>query len=316
MKCLVTGVAGFIGSHLTERLIKDGYKVTGIDKFTNYYSRKLKENNLKNLTASKKFVFIEGDILKLNLKKIVNDVDYIYHLAAQPGVRASWGDKFKIYINDNILATQVLLEEIKNNKKLKKIVFASSSSIYGDTKILPINEEVLPKPISPYGVTKLAAERLCYLYWKSHRVPVVSLRYFSVYGPWQRPDMAFNIFINNILSGKSLPIFDALSTRDFTYISDIVKGTILAAKSDFTGEVFNLGGGNRISLGEVIKKISSIMNITPKLDIKGSQKGDVKHTWANISKAKRLLGYKPSVDIDEGLVEEVKWLTKIRNDVL
>lgn len=308
MRCLITGVAGFIGSHLAERLIKDRYKVIGIDKFTDYYSRKLKENNLKNLIASKKFAFIEGDILKLNLKKIVNSVDYIYHLAAQPGVRASWGDKFKVYVDNNILATQVLLEEIKDNKKLKKIVFASSSSIYGDTKILPINEKVLPKPVSPYGVTKLAAESLCYLYWKSYGVPVVSLRYFSVYGPRQRPDMAFNIFANNILSGKPLPIFDVLSTRDFTYVSDIVQGTILAGKSDFTGEIFNLGGGNRISLGEVIKKISSIMNIMPKLDIKGFQKGDVKHTLADITKAKKLLGYKPLVDVDEGLKAQIKWV--------
>jgi UDP-glucose 4-epimerase len=313
MKCLVTGAAGFIGSHLSERLIKDGYDVIGIDKFTSYYSRKLKENNLKDLVQNKKFTFLKGDILKLNLKRIVKDVDYIYHLAAQPGVRASWGSNFKVYIDNNVLATQVLLEAIKDNKNLKKFVFASSSSIYGDTVFLPINEEVLPKPVSPYGVTKLSAENLCYLYWKNYGVPVVSLRYFSVYGPRQRPDMAFNIFINNILKGKPLPIFDENSTRDYTYVSDIVNGTILSAKSNFTGEVFNLGGGNRISLKEVIAIISSIMGIKPKFEIRGSQKGDVNHTWADITKAKKLLNFIPKVKIEEGLRQEIDWIKDLKD---
>lgn len=309
MRSIVSGVAGFIGSHLAERLLNEGHKVIGIDKFTPYYSRKIKEDNIKTLLANKNFTFIGQDIIKLKIKKISKDADYIFHLAAQAGVRASWGKDFKIYVDNNISATQVLLESLKENKNLKKLVFASSSSVYGDTKDLPIKEDTLPVPVSPYGVTKLAAEKLCYLYCKNYGVPVVSLRYFSVYGPRQRPDMAFNIFIRKLLAREPLPVFnEGKSTRDFTYVADIVSANILAAKNKVVGEVFNIGGGSRISLNNVIMELEDILKVKPDLQLKENQKGDVQHTWADISKAKKILGYEPKVKIKEGLTEEVKWL--------
>lgn len=192
MRALVTGCAGFIGSHLVDRLLDMGYEVIGIDCFTDYYSRWIKERNLENVLKNERFKFIERDILELDLEKIIDGVDYVFHEAAQAGVRKSWGDDFKIYVDNNILATQKLLEACKD-KNIKKFVFASSSSVYGDVEKLPMREDYYPKPLSPYGASKLACEGLCYLYWKNYGVPTISLRYFTVYGERQRPDMALSL---------------------------------------------------------------------------------------------------------------------------
>jgi UDP-glucose 4-epimerase len=247
---LVTGVAGFIGSHLAEELLHRGYSVVGIDCFTDYYPREIKETNLANLMVNENFKFIKADLLDVNFKDL--NVDYIFHMAAQPGVRASWGKSFQVYVKDNILVTQKLLEDFLDSE-IKKFVFASSSSVYGDVAELPIREDALPKPISPYGVTKLAAENLCHLYWKNYGIPIVSLRYFTVYGPRQRPDMAIHKFVKAMLEDKEIVIYgDGNQTRDFTYISDAVEGTILAAKSNLEGEVFNIGGGSRTSVNQII----------------------------------------------------------------
>src|SRR5437660_5044802 len=193
MKCLVTGAAGFIGSHLSETLVQQGDSVLGIDCFTDYYPRRIKAANLRRLRTKKNFRFVEADLSSARLSPILIGVENIFHLAAQPGVRASWGKSFSHYVKDNIVATQRLLEAVKE-APIKKFVYASSSSIYGDSELLPTPEDSLPKPVSPYGATKLAGENLCHVYFRNHSVPVVALRYFTVYGPRQRPDMAFSIF--------------------------------------------------------------------------------------------------------------------------
>jgi UDP-glucose 4-epimerase len=310
-KILVTGCAGFIGSHLSERLCEEGALVIGVDRFSDYYSRNFKEKNLENLQQIENFKLIEADLLDLDLEKIVSDVDYIFHEAAQAGVRASWGAQFEVYLRDNILATQKLLEACKSTSRLKKFVFASSSSVYGDTPELPMHEDSILKPVSPYGSSKLAAENLCYLYWKNFGVPTVSLRYFTVYGPRQRPDMAFHRFIKAMLIGDKIEIYgDGKQTRDFTYVSDAVNATISAVNAP-PGEVFNIGGGSRVALIEIIRLLEEIIGKKPNVVFSSEQKGDVKHTFAQTEKAKRLLGFKPSFSLKDGLEEEVKWLKNI-----
>jgi UDP-glucose 4-epimerase len=308
MKAIVTGCAGFIGSHLAGRLLEEGFDVIGIDCFTDYYSRKLKEQNISEIQSNENFEFIEKDLLQIDMPDLLNGVDYIFHQSAQAGVRASWGDSFKIYCDNNILATQKLLEGCKGTK-VKKFVYGSSSSVYGDTESLPMKETDMPRPVSPYGVSKLAGEHLCYLYWKNFGVPTISLRYFTVYGPRQRPDMAFHKFIKAIFNGERITIYgDGEQTRDFTYVLDIVNANILAAKSDYCGEVFNIGGGARISLMDVIKELEKIIGKKAILDYIEQQKGDVRDTYADIAKAKKLLGYNPRVSIEEGLRQEVNWI--------
>jgi nucleoside-diphosphate-sugar epimerase len=251
MKALATGCAGFIGSHLTERLLEQGYDVIGIDCFTDYYPREIKEANVANALAHSNFKLIEEDILEMDNYP---EVDFVFHVAAQAGVRASWGMSFEIYTRNNIEATQKLLEFYKDTS-LKKFVYASSSSVYGDAK-LPMREDSLLKPVSPYGVTKLAGENLCYLYWKNYNVPTVSLRYFTVYGPRQRPDMAIHKFVKAILNDEEIAVFgDGSQTRDFTYVDDAVEANIFAANNDIVGEVFNVGGGSKISVHKLIGEI-------------------------------------------------------------
>ncbi len=310
MKVLVTGCAGFIGSHVSEALVKKGDEVIGIDCFTDYYPRKIKEKNIANLTKKQNFRFIEGNILKLDLKDLLKNINCIIHEAAQAGVRASWGQSFRIYVDNNILATQKLLEAAKNSE-IKKFVYASSSSVYGDVNTLPMKETDKPKPVSPYGVSKLAGEYLCYLYWKNFNLPTISLRYFTVYGERQRPDMAFHRFIKAILENKKITMYgDGNQTRDFTYISDIVNATISAAESSISGEVFNIGGGIRTSLAEIICLLEKLIGKKAKTEYVKKQMGDVKHTLADIRKAKNILDYKPTMKIEEGLKKEIEWIKK------
>ena len=312
MRSLVTGVAGFIGSHLAERLIKEGHEVVGIDCFIDYYARSIKEKNLKELLQVSGFTFLEGNLLEVNLSDLLVGVDYIFHQAAQAGVRSSWGDEFEIYISNNILATQKLLEACKHSD-IRRFIYASSSSVYGDSEELPLRERSLLKPVSPYGVTKLAAEHLCYSYWKNYQVPVISLRYFTVYGPRQRPDMAFHRFVRAILDGGEIEIYgNGEQTRDFTFISDAVSGNILAMKNNAEGEIFNIGGGSRVSVNEVLDIIQNIAGKTAKIVYRDVQKGDVRHTLADTNKAKKHLGYIPEVDLKTGLKEEWKWLKQFK----
>lgn len=309
---LITGVAGFIGSNLAKELLVRGEEVIGIDCFTDYYPRYLKEKNIKDIIEDENFEFIEADLLELDLRELLSGVDYVYHQAAQAGVRASWGKNFDIYTDNNIRVTQKLLEAAKDSGILK-FVYASSSSVYGDTDELPMKETNRLQPVSPYGVSKLAAEHLCYLYWKNFGVPTVSLRYFTVFGEGQRPDMAFHIFIRDILTGEPVRVFgDGRQSRNFTHVSDIVRANLLAATSEVAGEVFNIGGdGEGILLIDAIRMIENIIGQKAEIEYKPVAKGDVRHTAADCTRAKEVLGYEPVVSFKEGLTREIEWLKEI-----
>jgi nucleoside-diphosphate-sugar epimerase len=316
MNTIVTGAAGFIGSNLSEKLLVSGHRVIGIDSFLDYYPRQVKESNLAKLKKIPGFEFREKDILQADWKSLLEGTEAVFHLAAQAGVRASWSKNFVVYTKNNIEATQLILEEAKNFP-LKKFVFASTSSVYGDTEDIPMKEVSLVKPVSPYGVTKLAAEELCYLYWKSYGVPCVSLRYFTVYGPGQRPDMAFYRFLLAQLEGRSITIFeDGNQTRDFTYIDDIVSGTILASQKGKEGETYNLGGGSRITVNEVLKILGEITGKVPEIRFSEKQKGDMRHTFASTERARQDLGYTPRVSLREGLKNEYEWLRDLHEKKL
>ena len=308
MKTLVTGAAGFIGSHLAERLLQDGHEVCGVDKFLKNYPRQWKEQNLSGLLRHPRFRFIEGDLVRLSLPELIDETVYVFHLAAQPGVRASWGREFDQYTHNNVLATQKLLEACKGGR-IQKFVFASSSSVYGDTTDLPMRENGVTRPVSPYGMTKLAGEHLCYLYYKAFQVPVVSLRYFTVYGPRQRPDMGFHIFMRSLLLDEELPLYDdGEQTRDFTFYSDIVSGTLAAAQYPGLGEIFNLGGGCRTTLNEALQTLETIAGKKLRMKKLPRQAGDVRHTEAELGRARDRLGFNPRVGLVEGLRQEWEWL--------
>jgi len=309
MKYLVTGCAGFIGSCLAERLLNEGYSVIGLDCFSDYYDPLLKRRNLSVLQAYERFIFHEFDLLKTDFAPLLDGIDGIYHTSGQPGVRGSWGQQFHLYVRNNIEATQHLLETIKTMQKPLKVVYSSSSSIYGNTENLPTTEQSLPQPYSPYGMTKLAAEHLCMLYHANYGLPTVSLRYFTVYGPRQRPDMAFHIFMKSMLQGNPISVLgDGSQTRDFTYVDDIVDANLLAMQKPIEGEVFNIGGGCRISLIEVIQLLQDITGIQPEIVKRTRFQGDVKDTWADTTKAQKLLGYQPKVSLRDGLQREWEWM--------
>jgi len=310
LRCVVTGCAGFIGSHLSEALVQRGHEVVGIDCFTDYYPRPAKESNLSALRLSPHFAFIEANLLEYDLSRLLEGVDYVFHQAAQAGVRASWGQNFSVYTENNVLATQRLLEEAKA-LPIKRLVYASSSSIYGDAKELPVTEETLPQPISPYGVTKLAAEHLCRLYWVNFRVPTVSLRYFTVYGPRQRPDMAFHKFFRAILKGDEITLYgDGDQTRDFTFVSDAVAANLACMDAPVSGDLFNVGGGSRISVNRVLELMQSISGREARIRRIDDQKGDVRHTFADTTRAREALGFSPSVSTEEGLRREWEWICR------
>ncbi|WP_099191507.1 NAD-dependent epimerase/dehydratase family protein [Tepidibacter mesophilus] len=307
MKALVTGCAGFIGSTLSERLLDEGFEVIGIDSFTDYYSKDIKEFNLKNLILNDKFTLVSENLVICDLKKYL-DVDYVFHQAGQPGVRGSWGYDFEEYIYNNISATQKLLEESKEFD-IKKIVYASSSSVYGNINTVPMKETQITKPYSPYGVTKLAAENLCDLYSKNYGLPVISLRYFTVYGPRQRPEMAISTFIKNILNDKPICIYgDGNQGRDFTYVDDIVDANIKAAYSDIKSDIFNVGSQSPIKLIDLVKIIEKLIDKKANINYLDFEKGDVKDTYSDISKIRKFLGYKCEFDIEKGIHEQIKYI--------
>ena len=308
MKSLVTGVAGFIGSHVAEKLLQAGHDVLGVDKFLDNYPRGFKDRNLAAIVQHRRFSFLDQDLLSLDLKQLMRDVTYVFHLAGQPGVRSSWGRDFAKYSENNLMATQRLLEAAKD-LKLTKFVYTSTSSVYGDTDDLPMREEGRTRPVSPYGVSKLAAEHLCYLYWQAFAVPTVSVRLFTVYGPRQRSDMFFHIFMRALVRGEEVPLYDdGEQTRDFTFCSDIVNGIVAGALYPGAGEVFNLGGGTETSLLGAITMIEKITGLKGKLKRFDRQKGDVRHTHASIEAAKAKLGYAPLVRLEEGLAREWDWI--------
>jgi nucleoside-diphosphate-sugar epimerase len=308
MNALVTGAAGFIGSTLAERLIADGADVVGIDCFTDYYARAIKERNLSVLRTHQKFRFIDARLQDADLPTLLADRTHVFHLAAQAGVRKSWGRDFAVYTVNNVEATQVLLEACVG-KPLERVVYASSSSVYGDHVALPMREDALPQPVSPYGVTKLAAEQLCYLYYANYRVPTVSLRYFTVYGPRQRPDMAFHRFLQATRRGDAISLFgDGNQTRDFTFVADAVGATVAAGLRGVPGRVYNIGGGSRVSMHDVIEIIGRVAGRRPTVAVDSAQKGDMRHTYADTALARADLGFAPSVSLEEGLAAEYRWL--------
>ena len=310
MKCVVTGCAGFIGSHIAEALVSRGHEVAGIDSFTDYYPRPIKQANLSRLRESPNFTLIEADLLEYDLHRLLDGVDCVYHQAAQAGVRASWGQSFRVYTENNILATQTLLEAAKDHP-LHRFVYASSSSIYGDARELPVTEDTIPQPISPYGVSKLAGEHLCRLYWVNFSVPTVSLRYFTVYGPRQRPDMGFHKFIRALLTEQEITLYgDGNQTRDFTFVSDAVSANLACLEAEVAGQVFNIGGGSRVSVNHVISLLESLSGKRAKVRRIENQKGDVRDTFADTSRALELLGFRPAVSVEEGLRRELEWLER------
>lgn len=312
MHLLVTGAAGFIGSQVCERLLAQGHQVRGIDCFTDYYSRKLKDFNLEPSRGHASFDFVEQDIVAADLAKLLDGVDVVIHLAAQAGVRASWGANFTIYTHNNVLSTQALLEAGKAGA-FKRMVYASSSSVYGDTKDLPMREESACWPVSPYGVTKLAAEHLCGLYHRNFGVDTVSMRYFTVYGPRQRPDMAFHRFIKALITGGEIRLFgDGGQSRDFTFVSDIADATIAAATApDVAGQVFNIGGGARVTVNQVIAWLEEITGQKANVTRLEVAKGDVRDTHADTSRARAKLGFNPRYDLKQGLSAEAQWVEKM-----
>jgi nucleoside-diphosphate-sugar epimerase len=309
MNAFVTGVAGFVGSHLAERLLDRGVRVIGIDCFTDYYARSIKEANLASVQERPGFRFVEGTIQDTDLPSLLDGVTHVFHLAAQAGVRKSWGRDFQVYTVNNVDATQALLEALVG-RPIEKLVYASSSSVYGDNAPIPMREDTLPQPLSPYEVTKLAAEHLCHLYSANHRVPATSVRYFTVYGPRQRPDMAFNRFFRAALQGAPISIFgDGEQTRDFTFVDDAVAATILAAERGTPGRAYNIGGGSRVSVNEVLQMIERIAG--RRLDIRreAAQKGDMRDTYADTSRARAELGFAPTTSLFDGLTAEYRWLS-------
>lgn len=304
MRCLVTGAAGFIGSHLAERLVAEGHEVVGIDSFNPYYPRAIKERNLRALRAEPRFTFVEADLRTADLAPLLDGVETVFHEAAMAGLPRSW-TQFEEYMTCNILATQRLLEAARG-AGVRRFVHASTSSIYGRTALG--DEDTLPRPVSPYGATKLCAERLVLAYQESFGLPAVVLRYFSVYGPRQRPDMAYHIFIDRILRGQPITVYgDGSQSRSNTYIADAVEGTLLAAERGEIGGVYNLGGGEARDLNWVIATLERLTGRRAVVERQPPRPGDQLHTRANIARARAQLGYEPRTPLAEGLRQQVAW---------
>ena len=308
----MTGAAGFIGSHLCERLLGDGHHVVGLDSFADYYDRSRKEKNLEGARAHKNFTLEEVDIAEGDVERLIRDAKVVFHLAGRPGVRPSWGPDFDRYVHDNIVATQRLLE-ILSEVQLDRFVFASSSSVYGDAEVFPTKESTLPRPVSPYGMTKLAAEHLAFVYMRNFNVPATALRYFTVYGPRQRPDMAFHRFMDALVENREIEIFgDGEQTREFTYVSDAVDGTVKAASADVVGQVINLGGGSRVTVNRVIDTLEEISGIEARRKYLPAAPGDPRHTGASINQARDRLAWEPRVSLREGLTRQWEWFQESR----
>jgi len=306
-RVVVTGAAGFVGSHLCDRLLAMGHEVIGIDSFSDYYERARKKQNLEAARTQENFSLVELDMVDGDVARAIRGAGVVFHLAGQPGVRPSWGDHFDQYVQDNIVATQRLLEALREHP-VKRLVFASSSSVYGDAEMFPTKESALPRPVSPYGMTKLAAEHLTFVYMRNFGIPATSLRYFTVYGPRQRPDMAFCRFMDALVVGNEIEIYgDGEQTREFTYVSDAIEGTVKAASADVVGQVINLGGGSRVTVNRVLDTLQEISGIKPRRTYLPAAPGDPRHTGASINVAREKLGWEPRVSLREGLSKQWEW---------
>ena len=306
MRTLVTGAAGFVGSHLVERLVVDGANVTALDCLTPYYDLRQKRSNLDDLSASG-VELLDVDLVSDDLSPHLADVDVVFHQAGQPGVRASW-DSFDSYVEHNVIATERLLRAARD-ADVQRVVYASSSSVYGDAERYPTQESDLPQPKSPYGVTKLAAEHLVALYARNFGLSTVALRYFTVFGPRQRPDMAMHRLIKSAMTGETFPLYGTgEQIRDFTYVGDVVEANLLAASATLEGEcVFNVAGGGSVTLFDVIGIVERLTGRPVPIDRQPSQKGDVHRTGGSIERAESALGWRPRVSVEEGLGLQVAW---------
>ncbi|MBM3477382.1 MAG: NAD-dependent epimerase/dehydratase family protein [Armatimonadetes bacterium] len=319
MKCLVTGAAGFIGAQLAVRLAERGDEVVGIDSFLDSYPREVKEDRARWIRGFERIRFVEGDLMEADLEELLEGVEVVFHQAAQAGVRASWGQTFEVYARNNILATQRLLEACRTGvglgsptyndtpTRIRRFVYASSSSVYGDNAPLPTPETAATQPYSPYGVTKLAGEHLAMLYWANFGVPAVALRYFTVFGPRPRPDMAFCRFARAILAGQPIRVFGTgEQSRGFTHVSDVVEANLAAVEKPCEGEVINIGGGASLTVNEVVACFEEIIGKPAIVEREDVQKGDVRHTMADVTKAKRVLDWEARKPFMEGLAELVE----------
>jgi nucleoside-diphosphate-sugar epimerase len=311
LRAVVTGAAGFIGSHLVESLLADGHEVVGIDAFVDFYPRAVKEGNLSRARDHAAFRLVEGRLQDLDLTPVLEGARQVFHLAAQAGVRGSWGRDFALYTDHNVLATQRLLEAA-SAAGVPRVVYASSSSVYGDAAALPLLEDARCQPVSPYGVTKLAAEHLALLYERNFGLPTVSLRYFTAYGPRQRPDMAFHRFLKAARDEAVVRVFgDGEQTRDFTFVSDIVAATRAAADSGRPGGVYNVGGGERVSVNTVVRAVEAVTGRQLTVQREPAQKGDMRDTFADTSAARRDLGFCSTVRLEDGIAREWSWIREL-----
>jgi nucleoside-diphosphate-sugar epimerase len=311
-RCVVTGCAGFIGSHLCERLVDEGHEVIGVDRFSSYYARELKEHNVERLREEPGFTLVELDLAGDPLDGLLEGVDSVYHLAAQAGVRGSFGERFGAYVRDNVVATQRLLEQAVLCAT-QTFLYASSSSVYGDAAKYPTAERAERQPVSPYGMTKVATEEIASVYLRCFGVPAVGLRYFTAYGPRQRPDMAFSRFFACALAGAPLPINgDGHQIRDFTFVGDAVEGTIAAARLGRPGNVYNIGGGQPVPLLDAIRWIGEICRRPVELELRPSPVGEAHRTGCDGELARTELGFAPRTELPDGLAAQLEWTVRER----
>jgi UDP-glucuronate 4-epimerase len=315
-RALVTGCAGFIGSHLSERLVAEGWDVVGIDAFTPYYDRADKRDNLGTLEDARRFSLVEGDVNEVDLAALMADAPVVFHLAAQPGVRLSFGEGFARYTADNLLATQRIFEAAAA-AGCPRVVWASSSSVYGDAACYPCVEDDTPTaPRSPYGVTKRACEDLAAIY-RGQGLSTVGLRYFTVYGPRQRPDMAMRILCESLLDRTPFPLYgDGRQSRDFTHVADAVDATYRAGLAGDPAAIYNVGGGHEATLADVIATLEELSGREAVLDRRPDQAGDVRRTAAETTRAQTDLGWTASVGLREGLRSELDWVRARREAII
>jgi nucleoside-diphosphate-sugar epimerase len=299
VRYLVTGAAGFIGSHLSEALAAEGHEVVGVDSFTDYYDPELKEQNAAGLDV------VRADLAEEPLEGLVGGTDGVFHLAGQPGVRASWGRDFEHYVRRNVLATQRVLESA--SAASVRVVFASSSSVYGDAERYPTPEDAVPQPRSPYGITKLACEQLVQAYARGG-LDAIALRYFTVYGPRQRPDMAFTRMLHALAEGSPFELYgDGSQSRGFTYVADAVAATIRAMEQGRVGAVYNIGGGSEASMLEAIAVAERVSGRTLETRLLPVAAGDVRRTAADTTRIRQALGWAPQVSLEDGLRAQWEW---------